>query len=383
MDPAGRPLGVLAAPDRPRPRLLRAGGEERDQVEQPVGRQADPVECGLLDPEVVQERLRLVGGELGQLGLDLGVDRDAFGVPRSRGVGRPAAATASGLPLSSTLATYRVGLAVSRSTGSGISTAAERAGRPCPARPSAVSSAACSATASLSPLLAVLADPLSRRSIAVLVGQDQLQLDRLGVVQRIDPAGRVGHGLVLEAAHHVEHRIGRSDAAEELVSQPLAVDAPRTRPAMSTTCRVAGTVLAESDSSASWRSRGSRTSATPVIALDGREHVRSDDRAAAGERVEHASTCRSSAARPARPRAPPSDSPPPTVPPRPRRAPTACRQPRRRRGGRPRSTRLAHISRGRAHQRRQPGRARGESAIAPATDMAAWLDGKRRTSWAA
>jgi poly-gamma-glutamate synthesis protein (capsule biosynthesis protein) len=49
------------------------------------------------------------------------------------------------------------------------------------------------------------------------------QLDRLGIVERVDAAGGMGDGVVVETAQHMDDRIGGADVAQELISQALPV----------------------------------------------------------------------------------------------------------------------------------------------------------------
>ena len=69
---------------------------------------------------------------------------------------------------------------------------------------------------------------------AVEVGQHQLGLDRLGVGDRVDAALDMGDVAALEAAQDVDDRVDLADVGEELVAEAFALEAPRTRPAMST-----------------------------------------------------------------------------------------------------------------------------------------------------
>ena len=55
------------------------------------------------------------------------------------------------------------------------------------------------------------------------VGQAELGLDDLDVGDRVDLAGDVDHVLVVEAAHHVDDRVGLADVRQELVSEALAL----------------------------------------------------------------------------------------------------------------------------------------------------------------
>ena len=83
-------------------------------------------------------------------------------------------------------------------------------------------SATC-ALASLSPLLAFLAERLAAALQAFHVGDHQLGLDRLGVADGIDAALHVRDVGVLEAAQHVGDGIDLADVAEELVAEALAL----------------------------------------------------------------------------------------------------------------------------------------------------------------
>jgi hypothetical protein len=62
------------------------------------------------------------------------------------------------------------------------------------------------------------------------VGQAQLGLDDLDVGHRVDLARDVDDVGIVEAAHHVHHRIGLADVREELVAQPFALARARHQP---------------------------------------------------------------------------------------------------------------------------------------------------------
>ena len=151
-------------------------------------------------------------------------------IPRSAPNAR-SRSTASGLPDSSTLAMYSAGLAVSRSSASGTSTSSDRAGRPSSSagrqRLQHLPLGRQLLVARLRQLARPLQPPLDRR----LVGEHQLQLHRLGIVQRVDLAGRMGHAVVLEAADDQQHGVRRAHVREQLRPQPLAAlgaaDEPR------------------------------------------------------------------------------------------------------------------------------------------------------------
>ncbi len=56
----------------------------------------------------------------------------------------------------------------------------------------------------------------------VQIGQHQLGIDHVDVVQRVDPARYVDDLGVIEAAHYMADGVGRADVAEKLVAQALA-----------------------------------------------------------------------------------------------------------------------------------------------------------------
>ena len=94
--------------------------------------------------------------------------------------------------------------------------------------------------------------------------------------------------VVLEAAQHVHHGVGVADAAEELVAEPLAVGGAAHEP------RNVDHLQRRRHELARLRARDGVERLEPGIAhvgdavhgLDRREHVRRDDGAAAGQRVE-------------------------------------------------------------------------------------------------
>ena len=284
MDAPRRPLRILAVADRPRPRLLGSGGEEGDQVERGVGGETDSIERGLVDPELGQEGVALLGGQLRHLGLHLGVDRDQRLPALGGRPGKPGDVV--GIPALVDVRDQDLGL-----RGQEVERLRQRLGES-PRRPAGVQPRR-------KPLqerllrdgvavarLGSLGDPLGAPLDGRLVGQHQLQLDRLQVVHRIDPATRMGDGGVVEAAEHVQHRVGRPDRAQELVSQPLAMgraanqagdvdhlQGRRHDPRRRRDPRQLGQ---------SWVAYGR----LPGLALDGREHVRRHHRRVAGERHE-------------------------------------------------------------------------------------------------
>jgi hypothetical protein len=60
---------------RPRPHLVRARGEERDEAQEAVAQSDDPSEARLLQPELLHEHARVVRLELAELHLDLRRER--------------------------------------------------------------------------------------------------------------------------------------------------------------------------------------------------------------------------------------------------------------------------------------------------------------------
>ncbi len=106
------------------------------------------------------------------------------------------------------------------------------------------------------------------------VRQDQLGVDGLDVVGRVDAAGDVDHVVVGEGAHHLADRVGLADVGQELVAQALALaraldDArrcPRTTPSRARSARTrtgrtarpgAGRAAAPRRRSARWSRTGS------------------------------------------------------------------------------------------------------------------------------
>ena len=55
------------------------------------------------------------------------------------------------------------------------------------------------------------------------VGERELELDHLAVAHRVHRSHHVQHVVVVEAAHHVDDRVGLADVREELVAEPLAL----------------------------------------------------------------------------------------------------------------------------------------------------------------
>ena len=87
MDPARRPPGARAAPDRPCTDLGRGGGEEGDEVEEPVGRADEAGERRFAQAERLHESGPVLRVEVGDLRLDGGGQRQAAGPHRGESRG--------------------------------------------------------------------------------------------------------------------------------------------------------------------------------------------------------------------------------------------------------------------------------------------------------
>ncbi len=98
------------------------------------------------------------------------------------------------------------------------------------------------------------------------VGEHQLGLDRLDVVQRVDPSLRVDDALVGVGADDVDDRVGLADVGQELVARPSPLCAPATRPAMSWKAIVSHTIF---DARTVSDTRTMRSSVTGTIARFG------------------------------------------------------------------------------------------------------------------
>jgi hypothetical protein len=100
---------------------------------------------------------------------------------------------------------------------------------------------------------------------ALQIGQHQLGLDGLGIGDGIDAALHMGHVAILETAQDMGDGVDLADIGEELVAEPLPLDAPFTRPAMSTKVMRAGMTCFDLAISASLSSRGSGTATSPTL----------------------------------------------------------------------------------------------------------------------
>ena len=75
----------------------------------------------------------------------------------------------------------------------------------------------------------------------------------------------MGDVVILEAAQHMHDGVDLADVGEELVAQPFALEAPRTRPAMSTKEMRVGMISFDLAIAAIFCRRGSGTATSPVF----------------------------------------------------------------------------------------------------------------------
>lgn len=78
---------------------------------------------------------------------------------------------------------------------------------------------------------------------------------------------------VFKTADYVDDGVYLADVGKELVAQALALDAPFTRPAMSTNSMTAGVIFSESYRAASCFKRGSRNAYNAYVGINGTEWV--------------------------------------------------------------------------------------------------------------
>ena len=212
-------------------RLVLAGGEERDQVEQRERAVDHAPQAGLGDAEVGAHRGGVLVVELGQLGLQPRRRSRPRRAPCDCGV--PAISGGTSSSPSSTLATNSTGLAVSgeRSrtalgASSGTGTVRDRA-----ARLQRLDRPRAATPPRRSRPCRRRAPSRTTRVVAALglleVGVDQLGLDRLDVAQRVDRALGVDDVRVVVRADDVDDRVGLADVREELVAEPLALAGAR------------------------------------------------------------------------------------------------------------------------------------------------------------
>ena len=207
-----------AVRDRPGADLVRPGGQERDQAEQPVRQVDDPTEPGFRDPELLHEHGRLVGLELAELHLDLGRQRLDEGVAGActRRRSAPTSSGAAARSPSPTLSSTRTGFWVRKrkpriAFSSSGSRARSRIGVPGletgvdPPQDGilALGRLALGGVAVPGAGLEPLDPALGHRQ----VGQQELEVEPLEVARRVDAAVGVRVGRVLERADDVEQRI--------------------------------------------------------------------------------------------------------------------------------------------------------------------------------
>ena len=225
MDLAGRLLGVLAAPDRPGPRLLLARGEEGDQVERGVGGQADLIERRPLDAEIVEERLAVVADPARRSRPPAWRSTRSSRCPARRRT--PAAARRSRRCL--TRRRWRRTAPAWRSAGRASRAASRRT--PAPAGPARAPRPAAPAAPARPPPPCRRTWPSwhvrwSRRSTtawsANISSSSTVSASSTGSTR---PSG-CGNLIVLEAAHDQQHGVGGAHVGEQLVAEPLAALRP-------------------------------------------------------------------------------------------------------------------------------------------------------------
>ena len=261
VDLSRRPCGAVApSQDSPGARFLRARGEEGNQVEQVVSGTDQPVEAGLLQPQLVQILAAFGIVELGQLRLD--------SWPRSRrrsGAFGPLAAPAC--ELGDAFPRPGARIVVARSGGGFVNIAhVEDAFRgeevqrpecqPCP-RPVYSASACRFAVAQLRQRRLDQSKRLVSRPCPArgsFFSSGSIRFSRLSMSASISSVSTVsasasgsilpvnmGHVVIVETAQHVGDGIDFADMGEELVAEPFALgSAPCTSPAMSTKVRRVG-----------------------------------------------------------------------------------------------------------------------------------------------
>ena len=101
-----------------------------------------------------------------------------------------------------------------------------------------------------------------------LIGEQQLEVDRLGVGDRVDAAVGVRHRLVVEAAHDVRQRVRRAQVAEILAAEPAVARAAAAHEArdVGELHRRRHLLARETRPAASAAMRSSGTAAMPTLA---------------------------------------------------------------------------------------------------------------------
>ena len=223
MDDAGSLRGGCAPTNRPGLDLHLAGRKERLQTEQLIGRLREHVQTGLLQAQALQVVGRILGIELGKLGLNLGADRQRLDAVDGRQV------------LVEHVLIYvghiQDGLhgEQEQALGSGTLLVGHLHG--------------CGALALVEPgkqalgdlelgheLLVALGLLLELRQLLLErahVGQDELGHDGVGIAGGIDELARAAHLThdvgVLKVAHDLADGIGLANVGQELVAQALAL----------------------------------------------------------------------------------------------------------------------------------------------------------------
>ena len=233
VDLAGGDRGGRAAGDRPGPRLGGTGaGEEGDQVEQAVGGGDDGVgAAGVPELQLGGELGRLLGLHRGQLQLHADGQGERLGalgggvrgeaLRRGRAPRRcwrcRARASPSSRPISVAIGARRLVVGQpGRAPGVELGRDQLEGGE--------LGGGALLASAG------ALAHALQAALDLLAVGDGQLEVNRLGVGDRVDAVLGVGHLGVGEGAHHVDEGVGLAQLAERRAAEALA-RRPRRRPA--------------------------------------------------------------------------------------------------------------------------------------------------------
>ena len=219
--------GGVAPMDRPGADLLGAGGEVALQAEQRVGRAGHHRQRRLGHAERLEHLAAVLGGELGELRLDLGADDDHLaavggGVLADGGDTRPRAVHVGLVHVADVEHRLRgdeaEGAHRERLLGGELE-AADRA-----AFVQALEAAPEDLDAKLRLLVAGAGLPagLVEGALDLLqVGEHQLGADRVDVAERVDRAGDMHDVVVLEAADDLKDRVDLADVREELVAEAL------------------------------------------------------------------------------------------------------------------------------------------------------------------
>ncbi len=118
------------------------------------------------------------------------------------------------------------------------------------------------------------------------VGQQQLGLDRLEVLHRVDGAVRVRHLRMLERAYDVHHRVHLADVAEEAIAEALSLVRAAHEPGDVDDVEVLGDQPLDRQRLAQPLQALVRHGHDGNVGVHGREGILGRLRAPAGERVE-------------------------------------------------------------------------------------------------